>query len=605
MGTQSNLSNSRAAEELSGLVIYDRFAAVSPLRPLKIEKADIPDFILCKNFEKAKAKVERALEKYDTKLNRVRSDIEAQNRIIEKAKLDKPIFVSSSSSSERVHKHNQCVSIINRANEKRNDLIDRRDDIAMERQERLEELTEEALLTIDDDIVAVLDKCNKLVDKLARSQNSDDAMTAVDVSLIALKVGSFFDDFIEDNSSRRDCKERSAQISTSMATVCGSDQLRNSLADVFRRNAFLISQNTELFRELLQTLTAPQQPEIDELKRQLDGIMGEQFQTLFEFEGVVDPNELESLIAGMERTIEAGEGNAANVQQTMQASQPAAESLSATQEAANGIYNTMKANVEGMKSHIIGPSHFTRQLLDEAVIDDFYSRELGQAVGGLRQLVAQTVGEDVLDVIVGAGEDLNNIAMGDAAIRKADLLRFQASRDKVPAHIKQIQVMVGNMREEIGRAEEVPQQNANALQSSLTVAYAVSCFPWIGIFGGAIVPQKIKKFEPAFRSSVPVYRELADTLAKRNSVMIKVMLGLAVVLGLGGIGAFFALGLTSKPELNAAVPGAAFVLYGVSAALFALAGKRLTSAIGAAPSFEQGGAQPAQQISASVAATDE
>ena len=605
MSTQTNQGASKAAAELSGIVNYDRLAAASPLKPPEIKKGDVPDFILCQNFEKAKDKVERALAKYDTKLSSIRSDIEAQEATIRRAEIDKPMFVSGDSSSARINKYNHCVKVINKANEKRNDLIDRLNDVKLERQERLEELTEEALLSIDDDIVAVLDKCNKIIDKLARSQNSDDAMTAVDVSFVALKVSGFFDDFIENNTTRRDCQERTAQVSTSMAALCKNEQVRNHLADIFRRNAYLVTQNAELLQELLRTLAAVKQPDVDRLKKELDGIMGEQFQTLFEYEGVVDPEELQALMAGMHRTIAAGEKNIARVQRAMDASKAAAEGFAATQTAVDGVYGTMNSNVAGMKEYIVGPGHFTRQLLDEAVIDDFYARDLRPVVAELRQFLAQTVGEDVLDMLVGAAGDLYNTGKAGEAIKKADLLRFHASRDKVPAHIKQVQGMMQNVRQEIGEADEVPQRNADSLRSSISTAYMVSCLPWIGIFAAAGVPGKIKKFEPAFGSSVPVYRELGEALLKKNSVMMKVALVLAVLLGLGGIGLFFALGLTPKPEINAGVPGAAFLMYATSAALFASAGKRLASALGNAPPVEQGEDQPAQQMARSATASDE
>jgi hypothetical protein len=90
----------------------------------------------------------------------------------------------------------------------------------------------------------------------------------------------------------------------------------------------------------------------------------------------------------------------------------------------------------------------------------------------------------------------------------------------------------------------------------------------------------VKAFEPAFRSTNPIYRELGNTLLAKNSKMTTAVMIIGAILGLGGMAAFFVLNLGNSVAVNAIVPGIVLALYGIAVLVLNTVGKKLRSFCG-------------------------
>jgi len=416
----------------------------------------------------------------------------------------------------------------------------------------------------------------KIVDRLDNSQNPAELIAAVEVGFIALKLSSFLDDLIDGNSARRDCRDRTATIAGYMVNLCRSDAVRAHFVDSFQRNAQLIQQNQAICSELLNTLGTVDQAELDKHTKALEALLGEKFKMLFEYDGIIDPDELQQVITTIQHTIERERTNITSIQEFMVATNDVATNAVEIQAKADELYLTMKGNVEAMAAELIGPTHFACELLDQVVIEEFYSKDLRPAVSELRSHLVNSVSVDTV-VLLTTGTDLHSLSKGGDAITKADLLRFQAHRDKVDQHIKSIRGIIKTAEEDIKNAELVPQKNADGMRSELSTAYVVTCIPLIGLIMAAEIMVKIKRFEAAFSSTVGVYRELGAYVVGKNATMVKVMYILAGIIGIGGLGFFLGAGVSPNLAVNIGVPLSVAGSYGISGLILSSAGKRLQS----------------------------
>lgn len=588
-----------AADELRSLLDYDKMSAFRLLEQPKIEKRQIPDFIDCPKFKKAMTKVGQTMERYDGKVASIAADIAMQDRIKREAEIDKPMFVSSDSSPERVHKYNQCVNIINRSIEKRNDLIDRHNDAIAEAREKLEELTQQALLVIDDDVVAVLDRCTKIVDKLAGSQNTEDLVVAVEICLMEMRIFTIFEEKIEGNVARKDCRERIADVNRLFAALCANAQVRNYLSDRFRKNAHLVQRNQEACAQITTTIDAVDQRQLEAHTRRVAESLGLNIRTDFAYDGVVDPARLEAIVVEITNAIAALRHGIADANEVGAATATAAQATQVAQESANQVLVAMRSNVAGLGPETLSRDHVTCQMIDETVIEDFYQRDVRPAVVALRQHLVAAVGEEHIDAIVTAKEDRFALTRAQRSIEQARLGRLQAERQKIEAHVRRLSELIVKCEGDIGRAGEVPRQNAEALRRELGTKYVLSCFPGIGFFFALTILARVKTFEPAFRSANPIYRGLATALLAKTGTMTRVVLVLGVLLGLGGMAAFFALGVGPAPGVNAGVPGAVLGFYLITAAVLAAAGKRLRAYVAiSGPAARTSEGEISDQISA-------
>jgi len=583
----------KSIEEIGQLLDYEKLSAIHLLELPKIEKQDIPSFIRCPKYEKAKNKLEQTMERYQSKVDRLFDDIKQSDRNIEEMKKQRSrldpgtgFFVDTSDAqavaryNDRLSQTRKMTEKIGNAIEKHNDLIDKHTEAVEEANEKRQELTQEALAVIDEDIVAVLDRCTNIVEKLTGSEDIEDLVAAVDICLIELRIFAMFEEMIEDNAARKDCREHISKTNKMFASLCANEHVLNYLADMYQRNLSLVQKNVEICQQVDQVLSSVDQSRLTSLKQSIDAVLAEEISTKFEYEGVIDPAELDAIVVQINKTIDTLNQSIAKANEAAAVAGEHAETGVSANQQAETLLTSMKSNVEALENDILSRSHFAVQMIEEAVIDDFYQKDLRSAVIALRQHLIGAIGEENLNGILTSGEDRFSLEKAHSAIIQADLVRLRAALDKVPEHIKKTTDLIVVAESDIRNANEVPKQNADALNAELHKKYILACFPVFGCISAFGIFGRVKTFEPAFRSTNQVYRDLGGTLLVKNSKMTTVVMIIGAILGIGGMVAFLVLNLGHSIAVNVGVPGAVLVFYIITYLLMFLVGKRLRSFLG-------------------------
>jgi len=584
----------KSTEEIEQLLDYEKLSAIHLLELPEIEKGDIPSFIRCPKYEKAINKLEQTMERYQGKVDRLSDDIYQMGQNIEAMEREwdrwhrkaNPLFLDRTNEREIENQNyaadmaNELRNKISRANEKQKDLLDKHTEAVEEANERRQELTEEALAVIDEDIVAVLDRCTNIIDKLTGSDDIEDLIAAIDICLITLRIYAMFEEMIEDNATRKDCREHFTKTNQMFASLCANEQVLNYLTDMYRRNLNLVQKNVEIYQQVDQVLGSVDQGQLTSLMQPIDAVLTEEINTNFEYKGVIDPTQLDEIIVQIKKTIDALNQSIAKANEGVTASGGFANTGVSAHQKAETLLASMKSNVEALENDILESKHFAVQIIEEAIIDDFYHKDLRPAVIALRQHLVGTIGEENLNGIVKGDEDRFSLEKAYSAIKQANLVRLQAALDKIPEHIKKMNDLIAAAESDIRNANEVPKQNADALSAELRKKYIFACFPVFGCISAFGILGRVKVFEPAFRSTNQIYRDLGNALLVKNSKMTTAVMIIGAILGLGGIVAFLVLNLGHSVAVNIGVPGAILVFYIITYLLMTLVGKRLRSFLG-------------------------
>lgn len=564
----------RTADELAGLMKYEKLSAMRLLRPPKLAKEQIPDLIACSNFQKAMGKIEQSMERYSRKLQSIEQDIETQNGIIDEA--NRKTRYCDTSDAQSVARHNDWVERGRAAVEKHNDLIDRHREAKEEANERRSELEHEALMAIDDDIVAVLDKSSRIAEKLSGGHNSADSLVAMEILLMEMRVFHFLEDHIEGNAQRKDARERIADVNRTFGTLCASEEVRNYLADVFRRNGFLVERNAGIHAEIGKVLGSVDQQELNRLTKNVTSVLDEKVETKFNYDGVVDPAELDKIVVNFRGAIDALKRGITKAQEAAATTKPMAEAAESAHQNAGTLLASMKSNVEAMGLDLLGPGHFACEMLEEAVIDDFYPKDLRPNVADLRKHVATAIGEEQLDLLVEPVEDRYAIDKAEGEIKQAQLLRLKEARSRIDAHVKKLTDLIAGCDADIAKVGEAPKRNAEAFRSDVSPKYLLSCVPVVGVLFAFGIMGRVKAFAAGFQSKNETYRALAVETAAKNKSMTTTMMVLAGVAAVAGIVGFVVLRADPHQGMVAGVAGGVTALLYLSTyGIFSGIGKQL------------------------------
>lgn len=594
----------RTEAHLKDLIIYETVSQIRAVAPPSIEKERIPSVIHCHNFEKAIEKRDRTMERYNQKVSTQKEKVaglegelahltsEIKKRTHGSFLGDmmgqtltgtKPgIFDNAEEHNKKAAKYNAILEVVRRLEDQRErvvdkykDAVEKHNEAIEEAKEKFDELTAEALLVIDDDMVAVMDKTNKIALKLSSSQNSEELLTAVEICFLQLKLSPILEDHIEGNTQRRDFKDRVAEVNSLLADLCASGDVRNHKADLFRRNTHLITKNRQLHGEVIQAISSIDGNSLDSPAQTLRQLLAQQFNTSFEYKHLIDPSELNDMVTKIRRVIEDLKGHITKVKTAAEIAKAPAQRGVATHQAITALLAEMKTNHAGLANEILHDTHFACEMLNETVIDDFYHRDLKPAVVALREDIARNVGEEELDALVAADDDRYFIKKTESAINKANLQRLQAELNKVDSYLRNLSGLISGAEADINQIGEVPREQAESFRAKAFTTYTLACLPWIGIGFALSLLSKIKSFEAAFKSSNEIYRQLGSDIIQKNASMKKVSLILGGILGLGGIILFFALGISDNVALKIAVPGTALALYLGTTAVFGSVEKQI------------------------------
>jgi len=400
----------------------------------------------------------------------------------------------------------------------------------------LEELTREALHAIDEDILMVISRLEGVASNLAHSDDADDLLAAIDVCTLGLRVFAMFDDFIDDNRARKECKEGMEKINKTFSTLCAKDSIQNYMVDVYRRNLDLVQKNAAVAQQINIVLAAVDQKHLHAHFKSIDEALATKVNTKFDYSSVIDPAEIDKIVVDIKNAIDSLKLNIENAK-ALRSQNAAIEfgkaGVNADQQA-KSLKDSMQSNVDALDGPLT-QNHFAVQILDEAVIEDFFQKDLRVAVTALRKHIVDTIGEANFEGVLKGGDDRFSLRKGQNAIDNANLTRLQSALDEIPRYIKELTEQITSAESDINSANEVPQRNADALIAELGTKYGVACVPIIGFFAAISIHGRVKTFEPAFRSTNQIYQDLGNTLLEKNKTMSIVASIINLVLGFGSL----------------------------------------------------------------------
>jgi len=581
----------KSAEKIGQLLNYEKFSNMGLLNLPQVEKKDIPDFIQCPKYEKKKGQIKKSMERETAKIDRITNDLKQMKQFIEELKKEREkwrgkaktgIFFDNTNANDVAKQHHavdmvdKCNNKIDSAAEKHDELIDKLKEAEEEAQEKLEELTLEALSAIDEDIPMVINRIEGIASNFAGSDDAGDLIAAVDVCLIGLRVNAMFDELIDDNSARKECKEGIAKINQTFSTLCADDSVQNYMVDIYRRNLDLVQKNAGISQQIDGVLSSVDQKQLDVLSKSIDEVLEESFDTVFNYSNVIDPAKIDKIVDRIKNTIDSLKLNIEKANALQAAETPAVLAGKAgvnAEQQAKSLSASMQKNADALEAPLT-QNHFAVQIIDEAVIDDFYQKDLRVAVAALRKHIVDTIGEQSFESVLAGGDDRFSLKKAQTAIEKANLTRLQTTLDKIPGHIRELTEKITNAESDAQKANEVPKKNADALSNELGGKYNLVGIPLIGLFIAISILNRVKAFEPAFRGTNQIYKDLGKVLLEKNKKMNMVAMIIGAILCFGSL-IFFA--VSGGPVVVSLI---VLVIYAVPILMLFLTGKKLQSFLG-------------------------
>ena len=153
----------RTRQALEGLMYYDEASAVRPVEATPIEKEDIPRFIVCPAYERARERIERSMECYTARVTQTEDRLrQSKGNIadLESATEEWSRQAKGVSAFNTITLDRSSASSVDRYNRD----VARHNDAVREAEDRQEELRLEALREIDEDLVSFFRemlRCNR------------------------------------------------------------------------------------------------------------------------------------------------------------------------------------------------------------------------------------------------------------------------------------------------------------------------------------------------------------------------------------------------------------------------------------------------------------
>ena len=540
----------KSAEKIGQLLNYEKLSGISLLRLPEVEKEDVPKYIECPKYERAMGKLDTKMERYRGKVDRLTNDlrqvqqnIEEQEVDLRKWKRNASTFLLDRTNVRAVERQNNAADNYNRvlekrqsSNEKHAELIGKIKEAEEEANEALEELTLAALAVIDEDIALVVNRLEDVASNFANSDDADDLLASIDVCMIGLRVYAMFGDLIEDNSALKECKEGIEKVNKTLSTLCAKDSIQNYMADIYRRNLDVVQKNAAIDQQINGVLASVDQKLLDTHSQSIDAVLAVNVNTKFDYNSVIDPAEIDKIVVNIKDAIDSLKLNIekAKACQTVTPAIELGKTGTSVDQQAKSLKDSMQANVDALDGPLT-QSHFAVQIIDEAVIEDFYQKDTRVAVIALRKHIVDTIGEENFECVLKGGDDRFLLKKGQDAIDKANLTRLQSALDKIPCYINELTEQITSAESDIENANKVPLQNADALSAELGTTYGVACVPIIGFFAAIAIHGRVKTFEPAFRSTNQIYIDLGNTLLEKNKKMNIIALMINLGFGIGSL----------------------------------------------------------------------
>ena len=497
----------KSAEKIGQLLNYEKLSNIELLKLPQIGKKDIPDYIQCPKYEKAKGRIDKAMERFvgkvdklTTEIRQMKVQIAVMKERLSEVKSEMKDCMYSHSPNEVIQvdwviaKYNSLVPInndlidqIRKHSDKHDDTIDKLTEAEEETKEKLEELTSDALSAIDEDIPMVINRLESIADSFSHSENAEDLLAAIDVCLIGLRVYAMFDDLIDDNSARKECKEGVEKINKIFSKLCANDSVQNFIVDIYRHNSDLVRQNAAIAKQIDGVLSAVDQKQLDTFSQSVNAVLTEKIDTNFNYSHVIEQAELDKIVGEINAAIVSLKLNLNKAEKFQTVESPAVELEKAgvnAEKQAKSLRATMQRNVDALVGGPLTQVHFAVQIIDEAVIDDFYQKELRVAASALRKRIVDTIGEQNFEGVLKGGDDRFLLTKAQNAIDNAKLTRLQVVLDKVPPHVKDISKKITIAETDIRKANDTLKKNIRKREQSNQWASQGLCRYCGGKIGG-------------------------------------------------------------------------------------------------------------------------
>ena len=383
------------------------------------------------------------------------------------------------------------------------------------------ELTDEALSEIDKDIVASLEKCGLAAIRLSEHEEPDHLTAALETCFLALKVHHAFEEHIDGNGERQEARNQVAEISKLYLELSGNTEVLDTLVYLYRKNSGLVESNSSLLCQIVRALEAVDQSELDSMTKSIQGALAERVKTSFNYEGIIDPRALGAVVDEMQDSIHAIETNITESNELYGSTQQKADFAVNTHQTVQTLLTEMKTNVEEVRDDLFTTRHFACDMIDEAVIGGFYSRELRPIALNTRQYIVGHIGEEQVTAILTEGDDRYLTGRAEAVIAKSDLLRLQAQRERVDGHLSDSSGWIQEVNQHLSNAGQVPQRNADQFRSSASTFHVLSYCPLFGFIFALMFLKKVKAFAAAFESGHQIYEDLGTEMIVKTEKLRK------------------------------------------------------------------------------------
>lgn len=207
--------------------------------------------------------------------------------------------------NNRLQEARRIQDKIDNAVDKHQDMVERYNDAIRETEERLEELSAEALLLIDEDIVAVLDKTTQIATNLSDSDEDITLLEALEICYLDIKIYNAFEEHIEGNAARRAAQDRIREINALSVKLVEKEEVREFFIKRYSYNSLLISDNETLYGEVVASIEGYDQENLTEMTQSLGSLLKKKFHIDFNYENIIDPGKLQDVVSEMHQTIDA------------------------------------------------------------------------------------------------------------------------------------------------------------------------------------------------------------------------------------------------------------------------------------------------------------
>lgn len=195
----------------------------------------------------------------------------------------------------------------------------------------------------------------------------------------------------------------------------------------------------------------------------------------------MDPKELEETARAYREGVRAIDDHVARIRHLVETTAAPAAAASDLHRGVEALVDSMQRAIHDLQGGGLSPGNFLCEMVDQDTLDDFFPKNVKGAMGELRRHVAEAIGDEDLDRILGDTEDVHFVERAREALNRAGLTRLEGQRARAPAVVESLGKQRASAERHLESMLEVPRENAEKFRSRAGSMYALSILPIIGI----------------------------------------------------------------------------------------------------------------------------